>query len=73
MGKIKKLEEYPIAVRLKLLGRKQVDLMQPLTKRGFEHISTTSLSLAINGHIITPHGDNLRKAISDILTEWEAK
>jgi hypothetical protein len=73
MGKIKKPKEFPIAVRLKLLGHKQVDLIQPLTKRGFEHISPSLLSLAINGRIITPHGDKLRKAISEILTEWEAK
>ena len=73
MGKIKNVKDFPLVVRLKILGRRQLDLVEPLAKRGFAHISPSLLSLAINGHIVTPHGEKLRNAISEILTEWEAK
>lgn len=59
-------------IRLITLGVKQVDLIQPLAKKGV-HTSQCELNLAINGRGTQEKHKKILEAVNEILTEWEEK
>ena len=61
----------PIKIRLAQLGKKQVDLLEELHKRGFKTVADTTLSKIINGRMESPQADAVKKVIAVILEEWE--
>lgn len=60
-----------IKIRLLKLGKKQVDLLAEIRKRGYSKICASSLSRYINGVDITPHGMAVKELIYQLLDEWE--
>jgi hypothetical protein len=60
-----------IKVRLLQVGKKQVDLVSELRKRGFTGVQAPQVSAVINGHDTSPRGNEVREAIGEILTKWE--
>lgn len=59
-------------IRLITLGVKQVDLIQPLAKKGV-HTSQCELNLAINGRGTQEKHKRILEAVDEILTEMEEK
>ena len=62
-----------IKIKLLELGKRQLDLMWELNKRGFPNVTQTSISKVINRNRVweTAGGDRIRAAIEEILDEWE--
>ena len=60
-----------IKIRLLQLGKKQVDLLEELHKRGYRTISRQSLSDMINKRLNTPKAFTIRELCDKILDEWE--
>lgn len=58
-------------IRLLQLGKKQVDLLNLLQKRGFPSLCPQTLSAAINRRLNTPLACRVRNEVDQILTEWE--
>lgn len=61
---------FKIKVRLVELGKKQVDLIPELVKRGMK-VSTAELSQAINGRNQQPKMGDILSAANEIVSEWE--
>lgn len=61
---------FRIKVRLAELGKKQVDLMPELAKRGIK-VNPTELSRAIGGTNQQPKMQTILSAANEILSEWE--
>lgn len=61
-----------IKMKLLDLGRKQVDLMAELERRGIT-TSPPELSNSINGNLNTPKGSRIRQECLYILDEWEKR
>ena len=61
---------FKIKVRLAELGKKQVDLIPELAKRGLK-VNPTELSNAILGRIQQPKTDKILSAANEIVSEWE--
>lgn len=62
-----------IKVRLIQLGKKQVDLLAELQKRGFPKLSPSLLSNYINGRDRTPQRNSVLDMADRILSEWESE
>lgn len=62
-----------IKMRLLQVGKKQVDLIHELRKRGYTGIEAPLVSSVISGRNSYPKGLEIREAIGDILSEWEAE
>lgn len=61
---------FKIKVRLAELGKKQVDLIPELAKRGLK-VNPTELSLAILGRKQQPKTDKILSIANEIVSEWE--
>lgn len=61
---------FKIKVRLAELGKKQVELIPELAKRGLK-VNPTELSNAILGRIQQPKTDKILSAANEIVSEWE--
>lgn len=61
---------FKIKVRLVELGKKQVDLIPELAKRGMK-VNPTELSLAILGKSQQPKASKILSAANEIISEWE--
>lgn len=61
---------FKIKVRLAELGRKQVELIPELAKRGLS-VNPTELSLAILGRSQQPKAEKILSAANEIVSEWE--
>lgn len=59
-----------VKIRLLKLGKKQIDLMDELNKRGL-NVAQSQLSDSINGRLNTPKGSKIRTECLYILDEWE--
>lgn len=58
-----------IKMKLLELGRKQVDLISELERRGIQ-TNPAELSNSINGNLNTPKGAKIRQECLYILDEW---
>lgn len=61
---------FKIKVRLAELGKKQLDLIPELAKRGLK-VNPTELSLAILGRSQQPKTEKILSAANEIVSEWE--
>ncbi len=61
---------FKIKARLAELGKKQVDLIPELEKRGLK-VSPAELSGAILGRVKQPKADKVLSASNEIISEWE--
>lgn len=61
---------FKIKVRLAELGKKQVDLIPELAKRGLK-VNPTELSLAILGRKQQPKTDKILSIANEIVSAWE--
>ncbi len=61
---------FKIKVRLAELGKKQVDLIPELEKKGLK-VSPTELSLAILGRSQQPKMAKVLSAANEIISVWE--
>ena len=62
---------FKIKARLAAIGRKQVELIPELRKRGIEKITPADLSNALSGMSQTPKSSAIVSAANEIVTEWE--
>lgn len=60
-----------IKVRLMSLGRKQMDLLVEIRKRGYPRLQQPQLNAYINGAVTTPQSLVVMQLVDEILTEWE--
>ena len=60
-----------IKVRLTQLGKKQVDLLEVIRKRGYPKLLSCTLSSYINGHVLGPQSEVVLTIAREILDEWE--
>lgn len=58
-------------IRLIQLGKKQVDLLMEIHKRGHNEVTAAEMSNTINYRIQTPKAFLIREWCDEILTEWE--
>ena len=61
-----------IKIRLLELGKKQIDLLAELERRGIS-AAPTELYDSINERLKTPKGTRIRTECLNILDEWEKK
>ncbi|MCM1523434.1 MAG: hypothetical protein NC120_03145 [Ruminococcus sp.] len=61
---------FKIKVRLAELGRKQVELIPELAKRGIK-VNSTELSQALSGTNRQPKMQAILSAANEIISEWE--
>ena len=61
---------FKIKVCLAELGKKQVDLIPELAKRGLK-VNPAELSNAILGRIQQPKSDKILSAANEIVSAWE--
>ena len=66
------MKKRTFKVRLAELDMRQVELLEPLSRRGYE-LSPCQLSLAINGYMTSDRGLKIVAAIDEIISEWEKK
>lgn len=59
-------------IRLMLLGKKQVDLIEPLAEKGV-FVAPCQLSIAINGKGKQKKHQKISQAVDEILTAWEGQ
>ncbi len=64
---------FRIKARLAALGKKQLELVPELAKRGLTISSPAELSNAINGHNAQPKAQQIVSAANEIIKEWEAR
>lgn len=60
-----------IKARLATIGKRQIDLLEELRKRGYPNLYATQLSTYINGYGCGPQAVAVKDLIFDILEEWE--
>lgn len=60
-----------IKLRLLKLGKKQVDLLEEVRKRGYRNLYPTQLSQYILGKIQTAQAEAVLEICRQILVEWE--
>lgn len=60
-------------VRLAILGKKQIDLLFEIRKRGYKNLEPPTLSTYINGNSTSPQAQAVLELIDTILTEWESE
>ena len=63
---------FKIKVRLAELGRKQVELIPELAKRGLR-VNPTELSCAVRGICQSPKSMKILSAANEIVSEWESE
>lgn len=61
---------FRIKVRLIELGKKNIDLIPELNKRGM-NVAPSELSLAINGVLQSPKAEKIVSAANEIVLCWE--
>lgn len=66
------MKKRTFKARLAELDMRQVKLLEPLSRRGYE-LSPCQLSLAINGYMTSKRGLKIVAAIDEIISEWEKK
>jgi hypothetical protein len=59
-----------VKIRLLKLGKKQIDLMDELNKRGL-NVAQSQLSDSLSGRLQSPKGTKIRTECLYILDEWE--
>lgn len=57
--------------RLYAIGKKQIDLLAEIQKRGYPNLYETQLSSYISGRNSGPQATAVRALVQEILTEWE--
>lgn len=62
---------FEIKARLAKLGKKQIDLIPELHKRGITVSNPSELSNAINNLNRGPKGQAIASAANEILNDWE--
>lgn len=62
-----------IKITLLELGKKQVDLLDELRKRGYKRLHPSQLSEYINGRQNSPQAYVVKDLIYKILDEWKAE
>ena len=60
-------------VRLVMLGKKQVDVLSEVRKRGYANLEASQLNAYINERNTTPQAKAVMKIVDDVLDEWESK
>lgn len=60
-----------IKIRLIQLGKKQVDLLMEIHRRGHTEVTAAEMSNSLAYRLRTPKSCNIRKWCDEILTEWE--
>lgn len=60
-----------IKAKLFELGKKQVDLLEELRKRGYAKLQPPELSTFINKRTTTPKANEVLELCCEILSEWE--
>ena len=58
--------------RLYVMGKKQIDLLAEIHKRGYPNLYEAQLSRYINGRDSGPQANAVRDLVQNILAEWEA-
>ena len=62
-----------IKIRLLQLGKRQIDVLDEVRKRGYPKLGTAAFNRYINGHDVTPQAEAVMKIADQIITEWEAE
>lgn len=62
-----------IKMKLLELGKKQVDLLEELKKRGYNKIYPSELSLMLSGSLTTPKSEGVIDCCYEIINEWERR
>lgn len=62
-----------IKISLAELGKKQVDLLEELKKRGYKTLYPTQLSNYINGRESGPQANAVKATIYEIINYWKHK
>lgn len=62
-----------IKVRLLLLKKRQIDLLEELRKRGYPNLYDSQLSAYISGTNKGPQAQAVMKLADEICSEWEQK
>ena len=57
--------------RLAALGKRQVDLLAEVRKRGYKNLQPPQISNYLSGMYTGPQAQAVLKIIGDILDEWE--
>lgn len=66
------LSRFNIDVRVTKLGKKNVDVISELHKRGYK-VTPGEFSYFKNGRITSPKSDIILEAADKIISEWEAE
>jgi len=70
---MKEVRNMPIKMSLLELGKKQVDLIDELRKRGYSTIQPAELSAFINKKITTPKAKTVLAICDEIIEDWKSK
>lgn len=65
--------ENSVKLRLLNLGKKQVDLLKVIRKKGYTNLQPPQLSSYINGANTTPQAQAVMKIVYETLEQWEAE
>lgn len=60
-----------IKVELIKLGKKQVDLLEEIRKRGYPRLLPCQISGYINGLVLGPQADSVLELCREIIHEWK--
>lgn len=66
-------EELPMYTRLKMVGKKYVDLLPELRKRGYPKMNQIVLSRYVNKHVVSPQAHAVLDLCETILKKWESE
>lgn len=67
------VKQMGIKIRLLQLGKKQVDLLAEIRKRGYKNLQPPALSAYINRKDTTAQAERVLELADEILKEWEAE
>ena len=65
--------ENSVKLRLLNLGKKQVDLLKVIRKKGYTNLQPPQLSSYINGANTTPQAKAVMQIVYETLEQWEAE
>ena len=62
-----------IKIDLLKLGKKQIDLLAEVRRRGYPKMYESQLSLYLSGRDRSPQGAEVIKLCKDIINDWKSK
>ena len=60
-----------LKIELLKLGKKQIDLLDEVRKRGYPNLYETQLSLYLSGRDRSPQGKAVRKVCEEVILLWQ--